>query len=476
MLFNSPIFLLLFLPFSLIGWYTFKTLKGRLIFLTAASSVFYGYWDVRFVLLMYFSICLDYFCGRMIYKKGGESKAKAKRWVILSIALNLTILGFFKYFNFFVNSVYLVMHLDPVTKPALHIILPVGISFYIFESMTYSIDIYRGIAKPARSILHLSTYISMFPRLNAGPIVRYKFIEEQLHDIKSKVNYEVLTYGLFIFTLGLFRKIYIADHFAQWSDLFFNAQTPRQFFVSWGGTLCYTFQIYFDFSGYCEMAYGLGLMLGFEFPKNFNSPYKASSFSDFWRRWNIALSEFLRDYLYIPLGGNRTNAFGTYKNLFITMLLGGLWHGASWMFVIWGGLHGAYLALERFLKKKFILESAIYRVVVFICVCLAWIFFRSRDLHFAIHTFKSCLMLNGFESFEPVYKTFHLNIPFFAHYMGGMKNIIALIGAIIFVNIAPNVFQLKFKPTALYAIITALIFFICLLNIEVPSPFIYFQF
>lgn len=481
MLFNSAFFLLLFLPIALLGWYNIKTLNGRLIFMTVISSIFYGYWDYRFVFLMLGSVVLDYFCGKQIYKYRESDVLKARRWVTLSIVINLCILGFFKYFNFFIDSLYAIFPIQSIVhSPALQIILPVGISFYIFESMTYSVDIFKGIARPAKSILHLSTYISMFPRLNAGPIVRYSYIEDQLRDISDKINYENLARGLFIFALGLLRKLFIADFFAEWADYFFDLKIERQFWVSWAGTLSYTFQIYFDFSAYCEMAYGLGVMLGFEFPKNFNSPYKAISFSDFWKRWHIALSEFLRDYLYIPLGGNRTTEFKTYRNLMITMLLGGLWHGASWMFVIWGALHGSYLMLEKFASRQKVIilhQLKLYRVVVFIGVCLAWIFFRSSELSFAFHTFKSCLMLNGFEDFSETYKiSGGINVPVFARYMGGVKNIAALCMALVFVNVAPNVYQLKFKNNWLYAVITAVVLFVCLLNIEKPSPFIYFQF
>jgi alginate O-acetyltransferase complex protein AlgI len=479
MLFNSSIFIFIFLPIALLGWYNIKNLKGRLIFMTIMSSVFYGYWDYRFVLLMMGSIIMDYYCGKRIAKFLEVNKVSAKRWVIASIIVNLCILGFFKYFNFFIDNIYSVLPVENIIKkPALEIILPVGISFYIFESMTYSIDIYRGIAKPAESIFHLSAYISMFPRLNAGPIVRYSQIEEQLRNISSRINYDYLAKGLFIFTLGLFRKIFIADFFAEWSDIFFDAKIDRQFFVSWAGTLSYTFQIYFDFSAYCEMAFGLGIMLGFDFPRNFNSPYKARSFSDFWKRWHIALSEFLRDYLYIPLGGNKVSKIKMYRNLLITMILGGLWHGASWMFIIWGVLHGSYLVIERLINPYINLSKLIgYRVLVFICVCLAWIFFRSTDLNFAIHTFKSCLMLNGFETADELYKTVGgLEIPSYFRNMGGITNIIALIIAIIFVNILPNVFQLNFKKNVWVTIVTAIMFYLCLLNIEKPSPFIYFQF
>jgi alginate O-acetyltransferase complex protein AlgI len=478
MLFNSSIFLFIFLPLALLGWYQIKSLKGRLIFLTVVSCFFYGYWDYRFVALMLFSICFDYFCGNKIHALTESNNLSARYWVAASIIINLAILGFFKYFNFFIDTAEAVWPGGFTSRVRLDIILPVGISFYIFESMTYSIDIYRRIAKPAASFFHLSAYISMFPRLNAGPIVRYSQIEDQLRDISDRINYNNLARGLFVFTLGLSRKIFIADFFAEWADKFFDGGIERQFFVSWAGTLSYAFQIYFDFSAYCEMAFGLGIMLGFEFPKNFNSPYKAKSFSDFWRRWHIALSEFLRDYLYIPLGGNRRSVIKVNKNLMITMLLGGLWHGASWMFIIWGGLHGFYLVMEKFLNRFFDPSKfRLYGVVVFIAVCLAWIFFRSTSLEFAIHTFKSCLMLNGFESRGEMYNTIAgLEVPEYFRVMGGIKNILALVAVFIFAKLAPNVFEIGFKASRLQLAVMVVLFFLCILNIEKPSPFIYFQF
>jgi alginate O-acetyltransferase complex protein AlgI len=478
-LFNSSIFIFIFLPIALIGWYNIKNLKGRLIFMTILSSIFYGYWDYRFVFLMMGSVTLDFICGKKIFYWKEIDNKKSRRWVVASIIINLSILAFFKYFNFFLDNIYAVLPIqDHLYKPILNIILPVGISFYIFESMTYSVDIYKGVSKPAASFLHLSTYISMFPRLNAGPIVRYSQIENQLRNISDRINYDHLAKGLFVFALGLFRKIFIADFFAEWADAFFDAKIERQFFVSWAGTLSYAFQIYFDFSGYCEMAYGLGYMLGFEFPKNFNSPYKANSFSDFWKRWHIALSEFLRDYLYIPLGGNRKGKFKTYRNLMFTMLLGGLWHGASWMFIIWGGLHGLYLVIERLINKYINPEGIFfYKFLVFVSVCLAWIFFRSTDLHFALHTFKSCLMLNGIENKGEVYVAIGgINVPEYFKYMGGVKNILALVFSLIFVNIFPNVFQIQFTKSKWQLLVTIALLYLSVINIEKPSPFIYFQF
>lgn len=480
MLFNSAEFLFLFLPLCILVWYSVKKTNARLFLLICFSCFFYGYLDYRFVGLMMLSIIIDYICGAQVYKYVDSDRKRSKRWMLVSVVLNLTILGFFKYFNFFVDSIYAILPESYLSsKPALNIILPAGISFYVFESMTYSIDIYRKKSKAAESFLHLAAFISMFPRLIAGPIVKYNDIEKQLRSISPKPDYDRIYIGFFMFTLGLARKLFIADYFASWSDLFFDNAVPQQFFVSWAGVLCYTFQIYFDFSAYSEMAVGLGKILGFDFPQNFNSPYKAKSFSDFWTRWHISLSQFLRDYLYIPLGGNRNGKLVMYRSLIITMLLGGLWHGASWMFVIWGALHGLYQVIEKMLESKTdVSKIPGYSTIVFICVCLAWIFFRSHDLGFALHTLKSCLMLNGFETFsDHSYTIAGINMPGFIRSLGGIKLVAALAVCYVFVKKAPNVFQLKdYKHTTYSALLVAFILFVCIINLEKPSPFIYFQF
>lgn len=479
MLFNSIEFLLLFFPFCLLVWYNVKKLKVRLFLLVCFSCFFYGYLDYRFVGLLLLSVTIDYYCGAKVYENVDSDRKRARRWMILSVVSNLTILGFFKYFNFFVDTIYDVFPISGmISKPAIRVLLPAGISFYVFESMTYSIDIYRRKSRAAESFLHLAAFISMFPRLIAGPIVKYNDIENQLRNISARPDYSQVHMGLFMFTLGLFRKLFIADYFASWADIFFDSNVPHQFLVSWAGLLSYAFQIYFDFSAYSEMAVGLGKMLGFNFPQNFNSPYKAKSFSDFWTRWHISLSQFLRDYLYIPLGGNRRGELIMFRNLLITMLLGGLWHGASWMFVIWGALHGLYLVAEKLIEKKWdVTKIPGYSLLVFICVCLAWIFFRSHDLDFAVHTFRSCLMLNGIEDLSTGYNVSGFNMPDVVRSAGGVKNVIALALCFIFARIAPNVFQLKeYHNKRIIAIVISILLFACILNVEKPSPFIYFQF
>lgn len=480
MLFNSIEFLLFFLPLCLLVWYNVKKVNLRLFLLICFSCFFYGYLDYRFVGLLLLSVTIDYFCGANVFKYVDTDRERARKWMIISVVSNLTILGFFKYFNFFVDSIFSAFPIEGfISKPTLRVVLPAGISFYVFESMTYSIDIYRKKSRAAESFLHLAVFISMFPRLIAGPIVKYNDIEKQLRNISDKPNYSQMQMGLFMFTLGLARKLFIADYFAVWASAFFDNKIPSQFIVSWAGVLSYAFQIYFDFSAYSEMAVGLGKMLGFDFPQNFNSPYKANSFSDFWRRWHISLSQFLRDYLYIPLGGNRNGPLVMYSSLMITMLLGGLWHGASWMFVIWGSLHGMYLIIEKLLERKIALDKIpLYTYVVFIGVCIAWVFFRSDDLGFAFHTIKSCLMLNGIEHFSgETYSSFGLQVPEFIKQTGGVKHLFAILLCYIFTRIAPNVFQLKeYSHVKFVAVLAAFLLFICILNVEKPSPFIYFQF
>ncbi len=478
MLFNSIVFILFFLPVFLILWYALKPVKMKLFVLTAMSFLFYGYWDYRFLGLMVISILIDYYSGEKIsYFIQKNQKKNAKKWMYFSIISNLSILGFFKYFNFFTDSLFAILPDSFLeSKPAIEIVLPVGISFYTFQTMTYSIDLYRGEARKVDSFLHFSAYVSMFPQLIAGPIVRYSDVDEQLANIQSKINYQKFIEGVQYFTIGLFRKLFIADFFAGYADLFFSGSYEFKFIGAWIGLLSYTFQIYFDFSAYSEMAIGLGKMFGFEFPINFNSPYKAKSFSDFWNRWHITLSRFLRDYLYIPLGGNRNGNVKTYVNLSLTMLIGGLWHGASWLFVIWGALHGLYLTLERLISRERLESIFGYRIIVFIAVCIAWIFFRSENLDFALKVLESCFLMNGIESMESSYTVMSFGIPEFVRTYGGFAVLAAISGTLILVNFFPNAAQIKSRTGYLYLFCMTLILVYCLLHVDKPSPFLYFQF
>ena len=481
MLFNSLDFLLIFLPAALLGYHSIKNIKLKLAWITILSLVFYAYWNWKFVGLIIISVIIDFICGKRITDFRLSDRRKAKKWMIVSIVTNLVILGFFKYCDFFIGSAN--FFLDSTEKfQLLNIILPVGISFYTFQSMSYSIDLYRGDAKPARSFLNFSAYVTLFPQMIAGPIVRYKTMADQINNISSKINWEKFNKGLYYLGIGLFRKLIIADNFAKVADPFFNhfLEFDHGFIVSWLGVLSYALQIYFDFSAYSEMAIGLGLMLGFNFPVNFNSPYRAKSFSDFWNRWHITLSLFLRDNLYIPLGGNKKGKINTYKFLIITMVLGGLWHGASWLFVIWGLLHGLLLAIERLTFGKIQKRSLVYSCLVFLFVCIAWIFFRSNDLVSAIEIVKACFLYNGIESLSLEHTFMGMKLlPEFILFIP-LKHVVFILSGLLVVFLIPNtnvlIEKYKIHNTRSWSVLIFLIFVIDFLFCFQNSPFIYFQF
>jgi alginate O-acetyltransferase complex protein AlgI len=332
---------------------------------------------------MLFSTAIDYFCGAAIAREGATPRQR-KVALVASVSSNLALLGFFKYALFVSETfgkVATVFGFGEVPLPGFlsHIVLPVGISFYTFQSMSYAIDLYRGHAVRARNFTDFACYVSMFPQLVAGPIVRYGTVAEQLRERTHSL--EGFVAGLTRFNYGFAKKILLANPMGRLADLAFEAGSPGAP-VAWAGILAYALQIYFDFSAYSDMAVGLGRMMGFRFPENFNSPYQSTSLTEFWRRWHISLSTFLRDYLYIPLGGNRMGSARTYLNLFLVMLIGGLWHGAQWTFVIWGGLHGLVLALERFGKNvlKISLPRPVGWTATTLVVLAGWVFFRSPDL------------------------------------------------------------------------------------------------
>jgi alginate O-acetyltransferase complex protein AlgI len=315
----------------------------------------------------------------------------------VSIVSNLVMLGFFKYFNFGLDSYNaavssLGLH-EATWHPILRVVLPLGISFYTFQSLSYIIDVYRGDAKAMANFIDFSCFVSMFPHLVAGPILQFSFLARQLE--QRSMTIEKFARGVALFSLGLGKKVLLANPCGHVADAVFGAGTSVAI-DAWYGAVAYAFQIYFDFSGYSDMAIGLGLMLGFIFAKNFDSPYKSASITEFWRRWHISLSSWLRDYLYISLGGSRAGELRTYRNLVITMLLGGLWHGASWNFVIWGGLHGGWLALERRFGHRTAvrrLPRPVHVAGTFLLVVVGWVFFRAPTLSASMMYFQSMLGL-----------------------------------------------------------------------------------
>src|SRR5262245_21049694 len=383
MVFTTHIFLFYFLPAVLLIYYLLP-FKWRNLFLTLASYVFYGWWEPWFVILMMISTVLDFFCGKLI-SAPGASRGRRLAGLLIAICGDMGLLAFFKYYTFTAENLNrLLQFFGADLLPVLQITLPIGISFYTFESMSYTIDVYRGIVKPARSFSDLSCFISLFPHLVAGPIVRYNVIAEQL--ATREHSWDKFSTGVALFIVGFAKKILLANPMGSVADAVFATQSPY-FLDAWFGVLAYAFQIYFDFSGYSDMAVGLSRMFGLVIPKNFASPYRAESITDFWRRWHISLSTWLRDYLYVPLGGNRYNLRRTYFNLALVMLLGGLWHGASWTFVIWGAYHGTLLAFERWFGKRTLYAWLPYSgrvAVTFVLVLISWVLFRSSSFPHAL--------------------------------------------------------------------------------------------
>ena len=393
MVFSSHIFLFYFLPLSLAVYFA-SPFRFKSLTLCLLSYVFYGWWNPWFVFLMFGSTVVDYGCGLAISSRNA-SAAQRKGAVLISVASNLAVLAFFKYASFIAENIAL-LGLDLPMPDFLHrIVLPVGISFYTFQSMSYTLDLYRGDAPRARNFLDFAAYVSMFPQLVAGPIIRYRTLADQLRNRRHSLDGFVA--GATRFCYGLGKKVLVANHLAPIADSCFSAgDGSLSATAAWIGILAYAFQIYFDFSAYSDMAFGLGRMLGFRFPENFSSPYQSRSITEFWRRWHISLSSFLRDYLYIPLGGNRKGLSRAYANLLIVMIIGGLWHGAQWTFVCWGCLHGIFLVLERaFGKRPFyhILPAPVKTALTFVILLFTWVFFRSPEISEALRYISAMLGL-----------------------------------------------------------------------------------
>src|SRR5262245_30887263 len=366
MVFSSHIFVFYFLPLALLLYYAVPR-RGQHVILILLSYVFYGWANPLFVVLMFASTLTDYLSGLIIsgqrpslasddsvsLERGGPRSAVQKGALAATICLNLALLGFFKYFNFGIDSWNVLVrslgHDEVAWHTFFRVTLPLGISFYTFHAMSYAIDVYRGDARAIRNYIDYACYVAMYPQLVAGPIIRFQDVADQL--AYRTYSAEKFARGVAFFGFGMAKKILLANPCGKVADTVFTA-AGVDCLDAWTGVVAYAFQIYFDFSAYSDMAIGLALMLGFVFAKNFDSPYRAQSITDFWRRWHISLSSWLRDYLYVPLGGNRVGARRTYLNLALVMLLGGLWHGASWNFVIWGALHGGLLAFERAFGKR----------------------------------------------------------------------------------------------------------------------------
>ncbi len=465
MLFTSPVFLFIFFPLFLICYFLFDR---KNIIILSFSIFFYFYGEGWIVTLLLLSVFVAWLHGALLEKLG------RKKWLFVSTLLfQLSILGYFKYSDFFVSDV---MGLHGVTWTWPEHLLPIGISFFIFQGLSYSFDIHRGQHKPAKSIIDVATYVSMFPQLIAGPIVRYGKVAKQLQG--RKVRVKNVNLGIYIFCIGLAQKMLIANKLAITADGLFSLETELlTTATAWAAALSYTGQIYFDFAGYSNMAIGMGFIMGFRFPKNFNHPYVAKSITDFWRRWHISMTSWFRDYVYFPLGGNRKGSFITYRNLFLVFLVSGLWHGAAWTFVIWGMYHGAFLVIERLgllkiLKRTWSPAAWLY---TFIVAVFGWVLFRAESITQALDIAKIMIVpTSGDNSYfflhsgQDVWLGMALAIVF-------SSDIVERKGLLALSNLG---LRTKNRATALRMSIAFVLFAICFVEImsSTYNPFIYFRF
>lgn len=404
MLFNSYEFIFVFFPIVFFAFFWIARSSHRLaaLWLVAASLFFYGWWNPQYVLLLLASIAFNYGTGYAIGHSRAVSnkQAQAKYLLAAAIGANLLLLSYFKYADFFVGT----LNESVGTQWQLtHVVLPLGISFFTFTQIAYLVDVHRGIAREY-DFIHYLLFVTYFPHLIAGPVLHHKQMMPQFGQVATyRFCLDNINLGLAYFTIGLAKKVLLADELSEFATPVFGAASGGaniSFFSSWIGVIAYSFQLYFDFSGYSDMAIGLSKMFGVNLPINFNSPYRASNIVEFWKRWHMTLSQFLRDYLYISLGGNRCGWLRRYSNLMITMLLGGLWHGANWTFVIWGGLHGIFLVVNHVWRLFFPRVGGRFSVffgitVTYLCVAVAWVFFRSDSLATATRVLRGLFGLNG---------------------------------------------------------------------------------
>jgi alginate O-acetyltransferase complex protein AlgI len=418
--------------------------------------VFYGYWDYRFCGLLLLSSLVSFFTGIIVDRQ--EDRKHKRMWMAASIIFDLTLLGFFKYYNFFVSSLYgLAGHSH---APLLSIVLPVGISFYTFHTISYIVDVTDGRIRATKNIWEYLTYVSLFSQLVAGPIVRFRQIEQDLEQIDHPPRQDQVARGIGFFVVGLIKKVIIADSIASWIDPLLASYGALTTFGAWTAALGYTFQLYYDFSGYSDMAIGLGHLFGIRIPQNFAAPYQAEGIRDFWRRWHISLSSWLRDYLYIPLGGNRGGAARTHINLLVTMLLGGLWHGASWTFVAWGAYHGLLLAFDRTFERMTASVSKWFRrAITFLAVVVGWVLFRSTSFTMAI------VWLKKMAGLEPGSGEISWQL------------ILWVVVCLITTNTLPETWDIRFGTRRRWAVVYALCFFGAYLFMNGrKTVFLYYQF
>lgn len=467
MVFSSSVFIFMFLPLSLVSYYiSGKKIKNYILLL--ASLFFYAWGVMNYLKVLIISILINYIFGLLV-DKTIDKKHLRMFFLILGIILNLALLFYYKYYDFFLENINTIFNMNLELKK---IVLPIGISFFTFQGMSYIIDIYRNDGKVNKNIFSVALYISLFPQLVAGPIIKYKAVDEQIRNRKESIDY--FSYGINRFVIGLGKKIIISDMLGAISDnIFLLANSSGiDMITAWIGAICYTLQIYFDFSGYSDMAIGLGHLFGFKFPENFNYPYISRSITEFWRRWHISLSTWFKEYLYIPLGGNRRG--NVYFNLVVVFLVTGLWHGASWNFVIWGLWHGLFMIIERLIRDKAWYKKIPLIIKIFITlfiVIIGWVLFKATTLKEGLRYLSIMFGLVNFS-----------NITFeFAYFISRKFILLIIIGIIASTPIPKNIFN-RYKGIKAFELIkTILIILLFIVSIifmvnSTYSPFIYFQF
>ncbi len=514
MLFNSPVFIFAFLPLTFLGFYLISSLGRYLLaraFLVIASLVFYAWWNPWYLPLLLASLAVNYSLSAALRR--AATPVARKGWLILGLVFNLGLLGYFKYANFFMESFNALVGTEfAVTK----ILLPLAISFFTFEQIAYIVDSYKGHTE-RYNVIDYSLFVVFFPQLIAGPIMHPQEMLPQFQGAAYRFRRDDFSIGLTIFLIGLFKKVLIADTVARYGTPVFdaaNSLSQISLLEAWGGALAYTLQLYFDFSGYSDMAIGLGRMFGIRVPLNFNSPYKATNIVDFWRRWHITLSRWLREYLYFSLGGNRKGPVRRYLNLMITMLLGGLWHGAAWTFVFWGGLHGLYLminhawravltatGLGRPLQKGW--GVFLSRALTFVAVVVGWVYFRADSWTAAHNILRGMIGLNGIVlpagvaglvgPLEPVLRS--VGATFTGLVAFDSKGFLLIVPLLFVVWFAPNPqqwmarinptlepiekpFRFQWRPHPLISLVLGILLFVVVKGyfVAAPSEFLYFNF
>lgn len=486
MLFNSYIFILFFLPFTLLGYYGLNYLKlYRLsnLFLIGMSLCFYGYFEHRYLLIICGSILVNYLLSRGILY--WEKKRRISRLLmILGIGINVVVIFYFKYYDFFLENINAVFGKSFALK---NILLPLGISFFTFQQISYLVDSYRGETKEYR-LDEYALFVSFFPQLIAGPIVLHG---EMIPQFKNPENRRLIPQnfakGMYLFALGLFKKVIIADTFGKAVALGFGDIEALSSMEAWIVSLSYTFQIYFDFSGYCDMAIGIGYLFNVELPANFNSPYKADSITEFWGRWHMSLTRFLRTYIYIPLGGNRKGMARTCLNVMIVYLVSGIWHGANWTFILWGLLHGGLCCLNRLFTKSWEKLGVITRwFMTFMAINILWVLFRAEDIASAGLFLKEMFSMSGFSIREELYQCFELMelavlgklpiVNMLYSQITGFYMWVFILGAFFVVLNFRNSKEIEFKPTPGKAIAVIVFMVWSVISLGEVSSFLYFNF